>query len=553
MFHKKFHDSISHIKNRIISLVWYLRRNKIVLFCITYTLFNFLLLEYLRNNLGDGVIGLASLPLSLLVLLAIRLVVRKWWGETSVRRKDRNQSDHSLLTILNLSIFLVLILLISYIRVEIYISRENASIEAIESFTNKFVCLSVKIGDEPKVGNRMTTYYPTILSGMQMNTPLEGIKVLVRTSNFPRIGVGDVCQICGTISEPENFDDFDYRKFLMNKSVYGILEASSINCSEEKNRSFKSVLYDLKKNLIQKLEKKIPEPQVSLLSGILFGENRPFNEEFEGYLRNSGTSHIVAASGYNVTILVLLINKIFRFFNKRGRNILSLLTIWSFCVMSGASASIVRATIMGSLVLLASSFGRYQSIHRTFVIGIWLFIFFSPTIIYDVGFQLSIFATLGLIYLAPSIENFLKRKGHQQGDFFKEYMLTTMSCTLSTLPISISTFGAFSSIGLVANMLILPVLESTMLWGALGLLFTFIFNKLGRIFLTVSFVQLKYFEIVVSKLGSLDFLAFEIDIGLKGIISSLIVFLIIIFVIWEYPVENESFNYYFRLVRKEDV
>ena len=552
MFLRRFHEWFSSIKNKSLSLVWYLIRNKFILFCLLYILFNFLLLEYLRNNFEYMAIGLSfAFPLLLLIFF-FQFVLRRRVYETVGRRKENRQAVHSLLTILKLSFLLVGIIFLCTLRLYPFLREEKKYVSMIESFTTNFVCISIKVDEDPKVGNKNTTYYTTVLSDTSEGSYLSSIEILVRLSNFPRIGVGDVCEICGTISEPENFDDFDYKKFLMNKGVYGIMRGNSVDCNFERKRSVRTILYDLKKNLVKRLEKTMVEPQVSLLVGILFGEDRPFNEEFEGYLRNSGTSHIVAASGYNVTILVLLINKIFKFLRKRSRNILSLLTIWSFCLMSGASASIIRATIMGSLVLLASSLGRYQSVHRTFVIGIWLFIFFSPTIVYDVGFQLSIMATLGLIYLAPSIESFLKRKGVKLGEVFKEYILTTMSCTLSTLPVSILTFGSFSSIGILANTLILPVLESTMLWGALGLLFNSISEGISKIFLTISFVQLKYFEIVVTKLGSLDFLTFEINGRTKGIVSGLIVFWVLIFVIKEYEVENESFNYYFRLTRGED-
>jgi len=552
MFPRRFHGWVFSIKNKSLSLAWYLRRNKFVLFCLLYILFNFLLLEYLRNNLEGVAIGLRIGVISLVVITLGRNILKKSINETIVRKERVNQTVHSLLTIFNFLFIFVYTSFFCLIRLVPFLKEEEKDTSIIESFTTDFVCFSVEVGEDPNVGNQRTTYYTTILSGIPSESPLEGMRTLVRLPNFPRIGVGDVCEICGTISEPENFDDFDYKKFLMDKGVYGILRTISVDCNSEKKRSITTILYDLKKDLVKRLEKTMVEPQVSLLVGILFGEDRPFNKEFEGYLRNSGTSHIVAASGYNVTILVLLVNKIFKFLNKRLRNTLSLLTIWSFCLMSGASASIVRATIMGSLVLLASSLGRYQSIHRTFVIGIWLFIFFSPAIVYDVGFQLSVFATLGLIYLAPSIESFLERKGIKLGKVFKEYILTTMSCTLSTLPVSISTFGSFSSIGILANTLILPVLESTMLWGALGLLLDFIYKPLSKIFLTISFVQLKYFEIVVTKLGSLEFLTFEVNGRTKSIVSSIIVFVILIFVIKEYEVENESFNYYFRLTRGEN-
>jgi competence protein ComEC len=154
--------------------------------------------------------------------------------------------------------------------------------------------------------------------------------------------VGEIYKICGTISEPENFEDFDYKNFLMNKNVYGILKVYSLKFLERKI-SLKSLLFDFKILLVEKLENLMTEPQVSLLIGILIGEDRVFDEKFEENLRKSGTSHIVAASGYNITVLIMLVEKVFEFLERKQRNILCILTIWCFCLISGCSASILRA------------------------------------------------------------------------------------------------------------------------------------------------------------------------------------------------------------------
>jgi len=496
--------------------------------------------------------GLVISTILLITVLGLRYLVNKKPYETDVKDIKKKETEYSLLTILNF--FLVIVLAISscFIRLYPFLKNENSSILKVESFTGMYECFELEVNRDPGIGSKKTSYYMTILSDYSGNRSVSGVGVLVQLPNFPRIGVGDVCKICGTISEPENFDDFNYKKFLMNKGVYGILKSGSADCSLEKHRSLKSVLYDIKKTLIQKLEKNMVEPQVSLLAGIIFGENRVFSEKFEQYLRNSGTNHIVAASGYNVTILILMVNKLFKFLNKKYKDILSLLVIWLFCIMSGMSASITRASIMGSFTLLSSFLGRYHSIHRTFVMGIWLFVFISPAVVFDIGFQLSVAATLGLIYLSPSIKDFLKKKRVKNSEFFEEHMLSTISCTLFTLPVLVLNFGTFTCISILANVLILPVLESTMLWGVLGLLFSFISNSISKIFFAVSFVQLKYFEIVVTKLGNLDFLTFELNGNRKMIISIIVTVILFFFVIKKYPVKNEAFNYYFRLARGED-
>ncbi len=551
-FLRQFHREVFCIKNRILALVWYLKKNEVSLFCLLYILFNFLSLRCLRNNFKWLIMGLVISTILLITVLGLRYLVRKKPYETDVKDIKKKETEYSLLTILNLFLVIVLAISFCFIRLYPFLKDENSSILKVESFTGIYECFELEVNRDPGIGSKKTSYYMTILSDYSGNRSVSGVGVLVQLPNFPRIGVGDVCKICGTISEPENFDDFDYKKFLMNKGVYGILESGSADCSLEKHRSLKSVLYDIKKTLIQKLEKNMVEPQVSLLAGIIFGENRVFSEKFEQYLRNSGTNHIVAASGYNVTILILMVNKLFKFLNKKYKDILSLLVIWLFCIMSGMSASIIRASIMGSFTLLSSFLGRYHSIHRTFVMGIWLFVFISPAVVFDIGFQLSVAATLGLIYLSPSIKDFLKKKRIKNSEFFEEHMLSTISCTLFTLPVLVLNFGTFTCIGIFANVLILPVLESTMLWGVLGLLFSFISNSISKIFFAVSFVQLKYFEIVVTKLGNLDFLTFELNGNRKMIISIIVTVILFFFVIKEYPVENESFNYYFRLARGED-
>ena len=552
MFPRRFHEEVSRIKNRISALVWYVKMNRIVLFCLLYILFNFLGLILLRNNFKVLIIGFVlSSSLNVLISLLIKKRVGPTY-ETDVQKTKDPGNEHSLLTILKHLRIILIVLSLCLLRLSIFAVQENRCISYAESFTRVNACFLVKITKEPDISVSRTTYYASILSDSQNTEGNFPGEVIFRQPNFPRYKIGDVLKICGTFGEPENFDDFDYKKFLRNRNVYGILEPEYVEYIKRDN-SVKSRLYDLKQTLIQILENSMTEPQVSLLSGILLGEDRVFTEEFEENVRKSGTSHIVAASGYNVTILILMVNRIFQFLDKRKRNLLSLVVIWSFCLMSGMSSSIVRASIMGSMTLIGGLFGRYQSIHRSFVIGIWLFVFFSPTVAFDVGFQLSILATIGLIYLSPSIENFAESRNVNMGETFKEYTLTTMSCTLSTLPVSVLSFGSFSVVSILANTLILPVLESTMLWGFLGLISSIFPACISHIFFTISFVQLKYFEIVVDILGRLDFLVLDLSGGSKTLFVVIVVTILLFFILRNFPIENESFNYYFRLARGEDV
>ncbi|NMC09340.1 ComEC family competence protein [Candidatus Microgenomates bacterium] len=452
-----------------------------------------------------------------------------------------------------LFIFIIAVLSILTVSVRTYFSlkTEEKSLSIVEGFTDEYMCFKVEITGDPEKGDITSKYYSTILSVYDFETVFSPFKILFKYPSYRNLRVGEIYKICGTISEPENFEDFDYKNFLMNKNVYGILKVYSLKFLERKI-SLKSLLFDFKILLVEKLENLMTEPQVSLLIGILIGEDRVFDEKFEENLRKSGTSHIVAASGYNITVLIMLVEKVFEFLERKQRNILCILTIWCFCLISGCSASILRAGIIGTLNMVGELFGRYRSTNRILAIGMWIFVLFSPFILFNTGFQLSVTATLGLIFFSSSLENFLKKK-LKIGEFFKEYLLTTMSCTLCTLPVSILTFGTFSTVGIVANCLILPVLESTMLWGSIGLLLSFFVEKLSKIFLTVSFLQLKYFEKVVNFLGSWKFSSFSIEGNIGIALVLLVVIFLLIFTITNYPIENEEDNYYIKSARKEYV
>jgi competence protein ComEC len=307
-------------------------------------------------------------------------------------------------------------------------------------------------------------------------------------------------------------------------------------------------LIDFKNHCVKIIDQNLHEPQSSLLAGIIFGQKRSFSEEFENNTRISGVSHIVAASGYNITILVLAVNKLFFFIRKKPRILLSICVLWCFCIISGLSSSIIRASIMSTIALIAIMLGRDNSIHISLPLASFIFVIINPVIIFDVGFQLSILATMGLIYLSPSLEILLQKIAKKElKGVVKEYVLTTLSCTLVTLPISISTFQTFSIWSVLANTLILPIVESTMLWGVLGVTVNILSPVIGKFFFLITYVQLKYFELVVSGIGSFNCGYWEVEEGSSFFLAFLISILILTISIYFYPINNEGTNHYLKI------
>ncbi|MGI5897694.1 MAG: ComEC/Rec2 family competence protein [Candidatus Dojkabacteria bacterium] len=315
-----------------------------------------------------------------------------------------------------------------------------------------------------------------------------------------------------------------------------------LECENNVKRSrVKNILTNLRIFLEEKIDSVLNEPQSSLLAGILFGSKRLLEKNFEEGVRIAGVSHIVSASGYNITVLSMSLSKVTSFLSKKKRIILSLIVIWLFAIFSGFSASIVRACIMSSLSFVAKLFGRDSSMHVALPLTAVIFLIMEPLIIFDAGFLLSLSAMIGLIYIQPILEKVLPTSS-----FVKENILSTMSCTISTLPISIFFFKTLSIWSVPANVLILPVVGSTMIFGILGLASAKFVSEISYFFFTIVNLQLKYFELIVMKIQSLGFGAFNIADQYALPLLFILLFVFIIVVIYFYPIKNEQYNYYLK-------
>ena len=434
-------------------------------------------------------------------------------------------------------LFFLLLLAFSLISV---FSKDVKKVDEVDSFTGGFEEYNIEILDIDRSNG----------STQEVIFSIDEIGGIGYVDWFEDLSIGDVCNIYATIEQPENFDDFDYIRYLKNKNIY--LKSSMINvnhCDYKFNpKSLEDIFVWLKRNLrifrkslSKRIEIYLPEPQASLLIGILFGSERSFSQDFEENLRVSGTTHIISASGYNITILILASSKILSFIKKKYRLIISLILIWLYCILSGLGASILRATVMGTLTIVSLLSGNVKNIHLLLPLGIFFLILINPKILFDIGFQLSILATLGLIYLLPSIEALIKKifKINNVPQFIEDNFLSTISCTLSTLPISISIFEKISLVSIFSNILVLPLTETTMLYGAISLVSSFFLKNISQILFSIPYVQLKIFEFIVNFFGSIEWGYLDIKSSWLGIFIG---FSLIIFCIYFYPVDKE--NYY---------
>lgn len=537
---------------RIVGLFRFVQDYRVILFSLVYIVMNSLSISLLRNIVICSTIRpvMISFLLLLLVLVIFFLLKFRWKfprGKKSMKSGDIRSFKFCALLLLSLAT-----MVFTLFRNMPIIRNEMETLKNIKSFTKGSTKFKAYIMDEIEEKHTGQQIVVQLLEGILSEEKFldkTSSFLLLKLPSFYEFEIGQVCEVEGQLSEPENFEDFDYKKFLANKKIFFLIENPKIFCKEIiENRMgniFKNALVDLKTKLIKNIDSVLNEPQSSLLAGILFGQKRLFSRQFEEATRVSGVSHIVAASGYNVTILSLAINKLLFFLPKRWKLIASLIVIWMFAILSGFSSSIVRACMMGSVSMVALLFGRSNSVHVALPFVAFLFVLFNPFAVSDIGFLLSISAVLGLVYILP-ILTAVKERITKKYTFLDDFVLPTLSCTLSTLPISIFTFKTFSIWSVPVNALILPVVESTMLFGFLALLFQQIFSPLSYILFSVVNVQLKYFESVVNFVQKLNFGQALLSDSASRTLSLVIFLSLLLLIIYFYPIKNEKYNHYLK-------
>jgi len=294
--------------------------------------------------------------------------------------------------------------------------------------------------------------------------------ILITTTLTQNFFYGDRITMDGTLKEAKNFGDFDYQKYLERYNIYATVGYPKILILKSHQLNpVKEFLLKIKAGFTQRLAYVLKEPQNSLAVGVLIGGHGNLPKNVVDNFNATGTSHIIAVSGFNITIIVMALASLAYLLGRRASFWLATLAIISFVIITGASASVVRAAVMGFLLLLALNIGRqYSIVPALFFAGLIMLIINPKILFWDVGFQLSFAATLGIVYFFPLLEKFAKKIPEALGA--KTLVLTTLSAIVATLPIILFNFGTLSLSAPLVNVLILPVVPFAMLFGFLAVL-----------------------------------------------------------------------------------
>lgn len=334
-------------------------------------------------------------------------------------------------------------------------------------------------------------------------------RFLAFVPKYKKVDFGDLIKIKCNLEIPENRgDNFNYQNYLANKKIYYICKNVEIEQGNPKEKVRLSSATKVKVEIFKKtqkirllLEGKINtlffQPQSGYLAGLLLGGEDRLPEKVAENFRKTGTTHTVAVSGFNITIIAefLILFSIAIGFWRKQAFLVALFGILFFVIMIGAPSSALRAAIMGGILLWGSAVGRLSRSYFAAIFAGAVMLTFSPlSLFYDAGFQLSFLATLGIIFVYVPLSKKIKIKN----DFLelKSLFLVTISAQLGVFGIIIYNFELFSLSSLLVNMIILPLIPAIMLFGFIAVLTSFLSLFLAKIIsLPVSLLLL--FEISI--------------------------------------------------------
>lgn len=361
---------------------------------------------------------------------------------------------------------------------------------------------------------------------------------------------GDIISFKGEFQEPSkkrNYGGFDYKNYLKTLKIYGTVKCESYNVLEKnKGNILISFSNKISNSVKEKIYDLLDKREANLLIGLLLGDDDNIDDDIEEAFKISSLSHVLAVSGMQVTYIITAMYFIFNnILGKRKTKIVIIIILIFYTILTGFSPSIVRASIMGILIMGAGLFYRKNDIWNSIAISLLLMLIYNPFLITNVGLQLSYLGTIGIILLNKTFlrifnkirfeKYILNRKIINIVYKIIEILTVTISASVVVFPIMLYNFNLFGTYFLITNLLASIIIGPITIFGTVIVIISFIFLKFGKmfsIFLEISLNMLVF----VSNFSKLPFS--KIYITTPKISMIIFYYVIIIFFNYIYKIYN---------------
>lgn len=317
-------------------------------------------------------------------------------------------------------------------------------------------------------------------------------RILARADPFTEWRYGQEVLLTGELETPPVFEDFSYQAYLARDNIHSLFQVEEGRpLATGGGNPFFRRLYALRQKAHRVVLRLFPEPEASLLSGILLGIESGISSEVRSAFDATGTTHIIAISGFNISIIAgIFVSFLGRWLGARRGALAAGMGIGVYTLLVGADAAVVRAALMGGISLLAQLVGRRGHGFASLAAAAFFMTALNPAVLGDVGFQLSFAATFGLLTYGErfrqDFERFIRDRfalspsgSARLGGAASEYFLLTLAAQITTLPLIAYHFSRLSWISPLANLIILPVQPPVMILGGIAALAGMVWVPLG--------------------------------------------------------------------------
>lgn len=384
----------------------------------------------------------------------------------------------------------------------------------IDKYKGQLVDVKGIIVDEPLIKDFTMTF---TLKAEKIDNGNVDFKVRIQTDRYAEYEYGQKLILNGKLSAPFNFQGsggrtFDYINFLLKDGIYFEMKKPKIELvgDDHDNAGLISKnLFALKQGFLENIKAVMGEPHAALAGGLVVGEKSALGKELLEDFRKSGLIHIVVLSGYNITIVADSIRRILSGLPRNIGIVLGGMGIVAFGILVGGGATVVRSCIMALVATTATLIRKDYKVGKALFIAGAIMLIHNPLILlYDPSFQLSFLATLGLILLSPSIEGKLGFITERLG--MRGLVASTLATQIFVSPYILYMMGQISIIGIIVNILVLPIIPVTMLFVTLTGISGFFSVLVSSVMGWVSYFLLNYELFMVRFFAELPFASAEL-------------------------------------------
>ena len=311
---------------------------------------------------------------------------------------------------------------------------------------------------------------------------------------------GDKILIKGEFVEPSearNYGGFDYKEYLKSIKIHGTIKADSIEIlAKNSNNPIFTFANNINLKIKENINKLIPEKYSAIFTGLILGDTSKVEEEVNDDFKIANISHVLAISGMHITYIVIGIELLLKKgIGKRKTRIITIIILVMYMFITGFAPSVVRASIMGIIMLISKLIHRKNDIWTSISLSLLILLIYNPFLILNVGLQLSYLGTIGIVCFNKNVYNFLRklkirnkkirykinRKFILLMDKIKEMLSVTLSAQIVILPILLFNFNILGIYFFISNILVSIIIGPIIIVGFVCILISFVSIEIAKI------------------------------------------------------------------------